>query len=101
MSCVYMYVFFADIFVVLIFLAELASVVSSRAKRSADLSDQVDNKTEEVYFIRIRAFDKENNSAPWSNIVTASFLKPEEFEHPVGHSVLQKGIFGTTCALMM
>ena len=67
-------------------LAELASVVTRRAKRSVDDTNSTvptAEQTEVVYYIRLRAFDKENNSASWSNIVSASFLKPEEFEKPV------------------
>ena len=67
-------------------LAELASVVTRRAKRSVDDTNSTEptaEQTEVVYYIRLRAFDKENNSASWSNIVSASFLKPEEFEKPV------------------
>ena len=67
-------------------LAELASVVTRRAKRSVDDTNSTEptaEQTEVVYYIRLRAFDKKNNSASWSNIVSASFLKPEVFEKPV------------------
>lgn len=66
--------------------AELASIISSRSKRSLDdqnSTESVSNNTEIVYYIRLRALDRKNNSAPWSNIVSASFLKPEEFSKPV------------------
>ena len=36
-----------------------------------------------TYFIRLRAFDERNNTGVWSNIISASFLKPEAFVDPV------------------
>lgn len=68
-------------------------MINSRSKRSVD--DQNNrtsalNQTDIVYYIRLRAFDAEKNGAAWSNIVSAFFLKPEDFEKPV--SEMSEGI---------
>ena len=41
-----------------------------------------------TYYIRLRAFDERNNTADWSNVVSASFLKLEAFSTPVSQLLM-------------
>ena len=58
---------------------------SHEEKNSSQLINTTvtDNNMDITYYIRLRAFDERNNTADWSNVVSASFLKPEALSTPV------------------
>ena len=64
---------------------ELLKNPSHEEKNSSQLTNATvtDNNMDITYYIRLRAFDERNNTADWSNVVSASFLKPEALSTPV------------------
>lgn len=70
----------------------LINLINREGTNSSLLSDLTgEDNSDLTYFIRLRAFDERNNTADWSNIVSASFLKPEIFSNPVSITKWRSG----------
>lgn len=42
-----------------------------------------DNDDLDTYYLKVRAYDEENNIASWSNEVPVSFVNPQDYTGPV------------------